>query len=311
MTQDTPADRENKPPKEARTPDPKARVELYVHGAMAPRYQLFPHLAADWLSELARMSVKLYGHKVTGDPSLPPDQDIGGKALSVTLENGQRIWLRWHEDRRDNPREDDKGFWRAEVRDETASTDKAILAALAVLEGVEVNRAGEQRIRRHLRREKIDPEAREPSLLAKEDRMIALARTLLWFHHPDVDHESDEGINMLLETCKRVATVAKAARHLTDYMEFGVAGRDTRRKIEDVQMDVYAAELHYIAGMSQKVVAEKLRLRGQSNHEKLHGGHATAGDKIKRGRELLIEAFGGEEAFLRYAERHRILYNRV
>jgi len=309
MTEDTPADRENQPPKEAGPLDAKARVELYVHGAMAPRYQLFPYLASDWIWELAHVGVKVYGRKVPGDPTLPPDQDVGGKAVATTLENGQRIWLRWHPARRDDPREDGRWFWRAEVREETAPTDEAILAALAALEGAELDRAGEDRIRRHLRREEVHPETGERILSAKEDRMVAFARTLLWFNHPDVDHESDEGIEMLVETCKRVSAVAKAARHLADYMEYGAAGRDTRRKFEDAQMDVYAAELHHIAGMSHQEVAKKLRLREPSKHEELHGGHATAADKIKRGRELLIKALGGEENFLQYVERRRAQYN--
>ena len=326
VTEDTPEGRENQPrPRDeaGRAEIEARRVELYVHGAMAPRYARFPALAGDWVRELAETGLRTYGAKVAGYPAFPPDQDVGGKVFPVTLHNGQRLWLRLQPAFRDEPRLDGREFFRVEVRGETSPTAKAMLAALAVLEGAGAERVDEARMRRYLRAERepdADPDA-EPGADAEalaaeagwgggEDRLLAFGRTLLWHHHPEVDQASDRGIEMLIETCKRVAAVAKDARHLADYLEFGAAGRDTRQRVEDAQMDVYAAELHHIARMSQPEVATKLGLREQTEREKDKHEHRQAANMIRRGTGLLTQALGGAEGFHGYVEGQRRVYSR-
>jgi hypothetical protein len=321
VTEDSPEDQQHQPCDEAGQAEigGARRFELYVHGAMAPRYARFPALASDWIKELADSGLKTYGAKVSGYPAFPPDQDTGGKVFPITLVNGQQIWLRWQSTFRDEPRSDSREFFRAEVRGETSPTVKAMLAALAVLEGGGAEKVDEVMMRRYLRAERelrTDPEADAEVLAAEagwgggEDRLLAFGRTLLWHHHPEVDQDSDEGIEMLVETCKRVAAVAKDARHLADYLEFGAAGRDTRQQREDAQMDVYAAELHHIARMSQPEVATKLGLREQSDREKDKREHRQAANMIKRGTELLTQALDGAEGFSAYVEGQRLVYNR-
>jgi hypothetical protein len=282
---------------------------------MAPRYARFPALASDWIKELADTGLKTYGAKVSGYPAFPPDQDTGGKVFPITLDNGQRLWLRWQSTFRDEPRSDSREFFRAEVRGETSPTVKAILAVLAVLEGGGTEEVHGEQMRRYLRAER-DPEADAEVLASEagwgggEDRLLAFGRTLLWHHHPEVDQASDQGIEMLIETCKRVAAVAKDARHLADYLEFGAAGRDTRQQVEDAQMDVYAAELHHIARMSQPEVATKLGLREQTEREKDKHEHRQAANMIRRGTGLLTQALGGQEGFRGYVEGQRRVYSR-
>jgi hypothetical protein len=316
VTTDSPEDQQHQPRDEAGQAEIGARrFELYAHGAMAPRYARFPALASDWIKELADSGLKTYGAKVSGYPAFPPDQDTGGKVFPVTLVNGQQIWFRWQSTFRDEPRPDGREFFRAEVRGETSPTVKAILAALAVLEGGGTEEVHGEQMRRYLRAER-DPEADAEVLASEagwgggEDRLLAFGRTLLWHHHPEVDQDSDEGIEMLMETCKRVAAVAKDARHLADYLEFGGAGRDTRQGREDAQMDVYAAELHHIARMSQPEVATKLGLREQSDREKDKREHRQAANMIKRGTELLTQAVGSAEDFRAYVEGQRLVYDR-
>ena len=324
MTEDSPEDQQHQPRDEGGQAETGARrFELNVHGAMAPGYARFPALASDWIKELADTGLKTYGAKVSGYPPFPPDQDAGGKVFPVTLDNGQRLWLRWQPAFRDEPRPDGREFFRAEVRGETSPTVTAILAALAALEGGGAEKVDEVRMRRYLRAERdlrvrpgLRPEADAEVLASEagwgggEDRLLAFGRTLLWHHHPEVDQDSDEGIEMLMETCKRVAAVAKDARHLADYLEFGAAGRDTRQRREDAQMDVYAAELHHIARMSQPEVATKLGLREQSDREKDKSEHRQAANMIKRGTELLTQALGSAEDFRAYVEGQRLVYNR-
>lgn len=282
---------------------------MYAYGAMSPHYMLrFGALATDWIRELAGMGLRVYGRKVAGSISPPPEQDPAKKEVTVILGSGQRIWLTWHPGSVDDPRGDGNMFFRTEVRGEHAPPTKAILAALAALEAGRVEKVDEERMVRYLRAER-DPEASEEWLAAEEgwsadeDRLLAFARTLLGFHRPDLDQESDEGIEMLAGTSKRVAAVGQATRQLADYLEFGATGRNTRREIADAQMDVYAAELHEIAGMSEREIADKFRVAAAES-ERFKGGSSTVRKRIGRGNELMGRAMG-EEAWRQHVERQR------
>jgi hypothetical protein len=57
---------------------------------------------------------------------------------------------------------------------------------------------------------------------------------------------------MLVETCKHVAVVAESARRLYAFVEYGAADRKLIPAAKDAQMDVRAAELHRITGLSRR-----------------------------------------------------------
>ena len=260
------------------------------------------------------MGVRAYGRwKVAGSPSFPPDQETEGRGAWLRLENGQRILLRWHPDFRWDPRGDGRYFYRAEVRSEAPPSDKAILAALCVLEGTELSKKDElrqkglNRIRRHLRGEEFDPETNEEILSAQEDRMVAFVRTLLWFHRPDLDQESPEGIEVFVETCDRVARVTESARQLADFLEFGSPDHHTRRAIEDAQMAIFAAELRHIAGMNNREIAERVGL--DLSLEKERSSKQLAASRAQRGVELLKDALG-DDGWSEHRKRQRSLYYR-
>jgi hypothetical protein len=183
-----------------------------------------------------------------------------------------------------------------EVRDLPSRTDKATLAALSVLEGGGVREEGIQRIRRHLRGDS------EVYLGSEKARLLAFARLLLQHHNREPDPD------LLVETCKRVAAVAESARQLAAFLEFGAADRKLIPASKDPQTDVLAAELHHIAGMSQKEVAQTLR-RTQSDRMKIKGGHDMAASMIERGTGIFVRALG-EEGWERYKAKTREEYER-
>jgi hypothetical protein len=310
MTEDTPEGKENQQSGETGLPPWNARTELHVSGSASPRYELFGFLAKAWLNELARVVPHTYGWKVAEEISYPPDYYPHRLLKHVRLENGQRVTLRlsaywdaprWDDSDWDKPRNEGGWFRRVEVRASTSRTDKATLSALSVLEGSGVDKAGIDRIDRRLRGEQVDLESAEA-------RLLAFAGTLLRHHHDDLDLDSEEGIALLVKTCERVAAVAMSTQQLSDHLEFGVAGRKLRPAVMDAEMDLYAAELHHIAGLSQREVAEKLR-REILDRSKEKGGHDTAASIIKRGTELFERALG-EDGWQRYKRLLRDEYER-
>ena len=289
MTEDTPEGRESQQPVDTGLPPWTSLTDLYLMGASSPSYPSFPSLVNAWLAELNRVVPPTYGRKLAGELTYPPGYDRGRDLLPVRLDNGQVIELEfgayWDAPRRtlDKGPECLDGGWyrRVEVRDLPSRTDKATLAALSVLEGGGVREEGIQRIRRHLRGDS------EVYLGSEEERLLAFARLLLQHHNRETDPE------MLVETCKRVVAVAESARQLAAFLEFGAAERKLIPASKDPQMDVLAAELHHIAGMSHKEVAETLR-RDKSDRMKIKGGHDTAKSMIERGTSIFLRALGGE-----------------
>jgi hypothetical protein len=277
------------------------RTDLYISGAMSPRFQLLPALASAWMRELVSVGLRTFGRKEAWDPAYPPGYAGGGYTRRIRLENAQVLELRFNAYTED-PYGDGREFWRTEVQGVTPPTDRAILAALAVVEGSEVGKEGLDRIRRNLQGQRV-------ALEAGEDKLLAFARVLLWWYRPGIDEISDEGIEMLVGVCERAAAVSTAARRLADFLEFGTVGRDTRPGIEDAQMDVYAAELRHFAGMSWPDISKRLGL-DSGEETKKRSAAMTASQKGERGTQLLVRALG-EDGWRRFKDIQRRLYQQM
>jgi hypothetical protein len=296
---DDPADA---PRDDLQPPEWDERTDLYISGAMSPTYQLLPRLASAWMRELVGVGLRTYGRKEAWDPAYPPGYAAGGGyARRVRLENGQVLELRFKAYTED-PYGDGRQFWRTEVRGVTPRTDRAILAALAVVEGTEVGKEGLDRIRRNLQGERV-------ALKAGEDKLLAFARVLLLWYRPDLDELSDEGVEMLVGVCERAAAVSRAARRLADFLEFGAVGRDTRPGIEDAQLDVYAAELRHFADMSWPEIARRLGLDTDEETKK-RSAAITASQKGERGTQLHLRALG-EDGWRRFKDIQRRHYRQT
>jgi hypothetical protein len=296
-----PDDPGDAPSDEAQPPEWDDRTDLYISGAMSPKYQLLPALAGAWMRELVGVGLRTYGRKEAWDSAYPPGYVAGRYARRVRLENGQVLELRFNAYTED-PYGDGREFWRTEVQGVTSRTDRAILAALAVVEGAEVGKEGLDRIRRNLQGERV---ALEPG----EDKLLAFTRVLLGWHRPDMDETSDEGIEMLVRVCERAAAVSTAARRLADFLEFGAVGRDTRPGIEDAQLDVYAAELRHFAGMSWPEISKRLGLdTGEETRKR--SAAMTASQKGERGTQLFVRALG-EDGWRHFKDIQRRLYRQI
>lgn len=311
---------------EPREPSRRQRSldDLYLLGASSPIHEDFGVLTVAWLDELRRVVPHTYGRKVAGEFDFPARIEAEDHRKLVHLDNGQvvEVWLnRYQED----PRNDGRWFRRAEVRVYSSRTDKATLAALSVLEGSGVRTDGVERIARGLRgkvalewtelrhpdnpeitmRVPANPEALPTS---EESRLLAFARALLRYHRPNLNQDSEEGIELLVAACRRVYDVAESTRKLSNFLEFGGARRDTRPAREDAELDIYAAELHHIASMTQREVADRLRLSAPTKRDKNKGGHEKAAIRIKRGTNLLKRAIG-EDRWPDYVQLLRAEYD--
>ena len=275
------------------------RTELRLVGARSNRYQILPTLARDWLRELFRTGLSTGERKETEAGSFPPGTPQTGAERRVRLDSGQRLTFRlgagW-----EDPRGDGKWFWTTQVEDVTPRDNKAMLAMLAAAEGTELRK------KPSLRQNDLDRLRSEENLSDAEQRMLAFARVLLWWHRPALDLTNSEGIEILTETANRVAKVTEAARQLSDFLEFGGSGKDTRRAIEDAQRAIYAAELRHFAGLTWPEVAERMGL--DTSGERRRAAAVKAKWRAHRGVQLYIQVLGGEEQWVWYKTRQLKLY---
>lgn len=275
------------------------RTDLRLMGARADRYQILPKLAHDWLQELLYLGMPLGGRKETEAGSFPPVASQSGVERRVRLDNGYSLTLRLGVGLED-PRRDGRSFWTTQVEDATPRDDRAMLAMLAAAEGTELRKNPS------LRHKDLDRLRSEENLSDAEQRMLAFANLLLLWHRPDLELTDDKRTEILIETADRVAKVTEAVRQLSDFLEFGEPGSNTRRPIEDAQSSIYAAELRHFADFAWPEVAEKLGL--DTTAARRRSSAMTAQQRAERGVKLYIQAFGDEENWDRYKTRQLGLY---
>ena len=290
-----------------------SRTALYFGDAMEKGWPL-DLLAQLWLKELARVRLSQNWSKQGGAVDYPPGTQHG-YLRRVELEKGQVLWLRF-------------GGPRVEVLAEPRVTDVALRALLGVLEGGEVSDEGLERVRKAVDQWDVGEvgvyleseaaangvvdgvllEPREERLLECADAFLRNDRPeLVW---PPADESAEQREERLRQQralrvglCQRISEAVKAARRLAELCEFGKAGKDLRREIEDAQMDVRAAELKHIEGLTHREIGEQLRIPVPKS-SKSRGGHSTVSRMVKRGERLLKLALG-EDGFRAWVESAR------
>lgn len=120
---------------------------------------------------------------------------------------------------------------------------------------------------------------------------MGVAKVLLG-HFRDGTHERGDDIDLIVETVDRVAKVVEGVRRLTDWLEFGVPGHDTRREIANAQRDIYACELRYFAGLTWPEVAERLGFDTSSANRRAAAMRAKSA--AERGERLFLQGWGPE-----------------
>jgi hypothetical protein len=218
------------------------------------------------------------------------------------------------------------GFRPLAVASQTPATEKAVVAALAALKGktveppnhipyaaalsesLEDTKAGKfgslRALREELRKDPGLKGARVRDL--RNVRVAVLLKTLLRLYRPEFDD---------LPEHKRTALMEQAASHLNEFldtlrklMEFLEVGDSTagipKTKLKKTQEQLLAAQLCDIAGLSHREIGAALSIE-LSVTDKRRGGHQKAKERVREGRKILREAFGGEDGYRRYIEQEK------
>jgi len=267
------------------------RWKLYTRGLLEFSLEELVHL---WLGELNRVGLARGKDRSPLDVPLKEKSD----AALVDASDGRKVWIR------PDAYRDEEGHLLAEVREHYSRTDGAIWAALAVLEGGEgIEREGglertlleDYEAWRPIVQDEDEGEALNPD----NERLLECATAAAYSYHPNLDMYSEQDRReVVVGLAKRLHAVAKATREFQEYAERGRLGRKG-----DPVRDLYAAELHYIYGLTHEQVAERLQMRPQTDRDKDKGGHQAAEDVVKRGGKLMDQVYPGGRA--EYIARHK------
>jgi hypothetical protein len=142
-----------------------------------------------------------------------------------------------------------------------------------------------QEARRHQNREFLSV-ALNPTL----DYVVALLR----YYRPEFDDlPHEEKLALIQDGCVRVNKFLEALRHLEAFLEYGVPGQDLRSRMEKAQEDIKAAELKDVEDLSNPEIGKILGISPTpSDRERRENSQVRY--SVKRGRPLLIKAFGEE-----------------
>jgi hypothetical protein len=196
----------------------------------------------------------------------------------------------------------ERGFKNVTILSTPRRTDTAILAALTALEGKPPpapERLDDSAIEAFLRLRQptsgsVDVSEQEwvkgYLLMTKLDYVVALLRHF----RPEFDDlPRGDQVALVREACKRVNSFLEALQQLTAFLEYGSFGKDLRPAMEDVERDIQAAVLQDIEGLSSVKLGQALGVEAPASDE-FKRTNSRALHMAKRGRRLLIDAFGNE-----------------
>jgi len=114
---------------------------------------------------------------------------------------------------------------------------------------------------------------------------------------------------------KQAGLMEQAAGHLNEFLEslrkltaFLEAGDPTggipKTKLKITQEQLRAAELADVVGLSHREIGEALNLP-RSDWDERQGGNQKAKERVREGRKMFREAFGGEEGYWTYVKQKK------
>jgi hypothetical protein len=268
-------------------------------------------LADLWLKKLAETGLR------EADPSsgsipkeltsyYPTAEPLHSNLLPAKLEDSREvIWLRA------DGRRTERGYKSVTILNIPLRTDTAILAALTSLEAnpITPDDLEDGDIEAALKLNEPDLVGEEISveewveaalLMTKLEYFVALLRHF----RPEFGAlPRGEQVALVRETCKRVNRFLEALQQLTAFLEYGSPDKDLRPAIEDVVRDIRAAELQDIEGLSSVKLGQAIGVEAPDS-DKVKRTNSRALHMAKRGRRLLINAFG-EEGWRELVEKKR------
>jgi hypothetical protein len=282
--------------------------ELYSGMAYTYADEL-PEFAGKWLEELTRVGyrgmatvrheggVRRLPNKQQADPlmdsaiSRPLGVEKG--TYPVTFENSRQIlWLQLEGERAIR-----RGYKEVRVSDRPVRTNEAILAALTVLEGKQVDA---RQVREALEASGIDLdisltgqyyEKREvPAPLPIN--FLEYVFLLLRYHRPDFDDLlREEKLDLIERTCVHINECIDAARKLSAFLEYGVPGKPQRGAARTADRDVRAAVRRDVDGWTYRRIGEELDVPLPPDFD-VKGDHPTVRQMVSRGRSILERSLG-------------------
>jgi hypothetical protein len=232
----------------------------------------------------------------------------GGESQAARIHNNQVIWLKLK-----------PGHREIEIFDKPFGNDKAIIAALTVLEAGTLKSGGLReaillylviRDAGHLPLSRLkevlsDACAKDPSLqhAGSEDILdavfkgsaLAYVEELLRYFRPSYDCLAREDQAALIEAaCDRINKFHSATEELIRFLEYGAPRKKLKPGIKDVRRDIQAAILRRVENMSPQEIGIVLGARPPGLYDEIKKDHSTVRDWITRGEDVLKIAWGVE-----------------
>jgi hypothetical protein len=273
------------------SPRPESLHDQLNYLGDAERLQLrdIPELALRWLE----MFIDMGGLPDTEQPRRPETSSrirrltfrdsLNTKpfeeAYLAVLDNGQKLWLR------EGKRRSDKGSRTIEVLDKPQRADAAMLAMLTALEG------------------RITRTKRVPEVFTKSGGIpheeyddfvgsVLYAYSLLRYFRQDFDDLPwEERLALIEGACARINDLLEASRKLAEYLEYGAPARDLRTAVENASIDINAAVLRDVDGLTYRDIAEQLDVH-ISPGARVVSDYSRISRMVARGRDILERAWG-------------------
>jgi len=227
----------------------------------------------------------------------------------VRLKDGRTVWVklhRWGEQR---------DYQAPQVFAEPLPTDRAIIAALAVLEArpVDPKRVPVVLRIRDALRDIADGAARDLNEVALTDPVLKSAKVsdlyatddlvlpiALLRHYRNTDFETvseEERVAMLQRLCGHLKELLEAAYKVQAFLESGGPKGLPTSRVREIERCMVAAELKDALRLSYREVGEALKIPLDAEYYALKGSNKRAEDMVRRGRELLVQVLGDEETY--------------
>jgi len=265
-----------------------------------------PTLASSWLQKLTEVGLHEVDHSSGSPPKeqasyYPRAEPLHTDIYPAKLSDSREVlWLKL------NGRWSKRGYRSVEVLDTPLRTNTAILAALTALEAKPIDIELLSKYMSHFK-----APLREPMMLHHRDMpteelwkgfttlvdhptpdyVVALLR----YYRPEFDDlPYEEKLDLIKGGCARVNTFLESLRHLEAFLEYGVHRQDLRSRMEKAQQYIKAAELKDVEGLSYNKIGEILGIFPTSS-DRIRRENSRVRTSVKRGRPLLIDAFGEED----------------